>query len=401
MNKKIVGIVVMALVMTATALPVVGIINLENSPVLQTSLPAEISFTTVKSKDNEQPSPLVKDAYYLEDDYDWQITYAGNVVTGHGGSYPSGGVGIGTTNIGNHKFYVTSDGSGTSGSTAFIQNTKNNGIGLWVEATSSDLPLLVSQKGSGPIFRLDSWTGGWHSVFGVQNDGSVGIGTSNPGSHQLYVESDGSGTSGSTAYIKNTHDNGLGLIVEATSNDLPLLVSQKGSGDIFRCDSYTGGWHSVFKVDNSGKTTCSVLKITGGSDIVEPFNVKEEKTIQPGMIVVIDPYNPGGLKLSDTAYDRCVAGVLSGAGGVKPGLMLSQENVLQGDHQVALAGRVYGLCDASYGAIKPGDLLTTSPTPGHAMKVSDYEQAQGAILGKAMTYLEKGQGLVLILVSLQ
>ncbi len=35
------------------------------------------------------------------------------------------------------------------------------------------------------------------------------------------------------------------------------------------------------------------------------------------------------------------------------------------------------------------------------MKVTDFTKAQGAILGKAMTSLEQGQGLVLVLVTLQ
>jgi len=51
--------------------------------------------------------------------------------------------------------------------------------------------------------------------------------------------------------------------------------------------------------------------------------------------------------------------------------------------------------------IKPGDLLTTSDTPGHAMKVTEHPRAQGAILGKAMSSLESGTGLVLVLVTLQ
>jgi hypothetical protein len=68
---------------------------------------------------------------------------------------------------------------------------------------------------------------------------------------------------------------------------------------------------------------------------------------------------------------------------------------------VALSGRVYALADASKGAIKPGDLLTTSATPGHCMKVTDHAQAQGAIIGKAMSALKEGKGTVLVLVSLQ
>ena len=62
---------------------------------------------------------------------------------------------------------------------------------------------------------------------------------------------------------------------------------------------------------------------------------------------------------------------------------------------------MYCWSDASYGAIEPGDLLTTSPTTGYAMKVKEYDRAQGAILGKAMTSLDEGTGLVLVLVNLQ
>lgn len=68
---------------------------------------------------------------------------------------------------------------------------------------------------------------------------------------------------------------------------------------------------------------------------------------------------------------------------------------------MALSGRVYVRADATFGAIKPGDLLTTSDTPGHAMKVTDHLQAQGAILGKAMSALDDGRGFVLVLVTLQ
>ena len=53
------------------------------------------------------------------------------------------------------------------------------------------------------------------------------------------------------------------------------------------------------------------------------------------------------------------------------------------------------------GAITPGDLLTTSDTPGHGMRVQDHSRASGAIIGKAMTSLASGKGLVLVLVSLQ
>jgi hypothetical protein len=80
---------------------------------------------------------------------------------------------------------------------------------------------------------------------------------------------------------------------------------------------------------------------------------------------------------------------------------MQQQGLLEGGRNVSLTGRVYVQADASNGAIKPGDLLTTSSTPGHAMKVTDHVRAQGAVLGKAMTGLSEGQGMVLVLVTLQ
>ena len=53
-------------------------------------------------------------------------------------------------------------------------------------------------------------------------------------------------------------------------------------------------------------------------------------------------------------------------------------------------------------AIEAGDLLTTSDTPGHAMKAADAGRRAGAVIGKAMSPLAQGQrGLVLVLVNLQ
>ncbi|MEW6743094.1 MAG: hypothetical protein AB1486_10070 [Planctomycetota bacterium] len=153
-------------------------------------------------------------------------------------------------------------------------------------------------------------------------------------------------------------------------------------------------------LDVNGTTTTKVLTITGGSDIAEPFEVKEE-SIEPGFVMCIDPDAPGKLRLSRVEYDTTVAGVVSGAGGVKAGMTMSQQGELEGDHPIALAGRVYCWCDASFGAIRPGDLLTTSPTPGHAMKVTDHSRANGAILGKAMSSLSEKKGLVLAIVALQ
>jgi hypothetical protein len=97
-----------------------------------------------------------------------------------------------------------------------------------------------------------------------------------------------------------------------------------------------------------------------------------------------------------------VAGVVSGGGGIKPGIVMKQEETItDGKNPISLSGRVYCYADATYGAIEPGDLLTTSDTPGYAMKVTNYNKAQGAIIGKAMSKLKSGKGMILILVTLQ
>lgn len=121
------------------------------------------------------------------------------------------------------------------------------------------------------------------------------------------------------------------------------------------------------------------------------------------MLVSIDPQTPGKLILSHEAYDQKVAGIVSGAGGIKPGMMMGQKgSIADGEYPVALTGRVYALVDTSAGGeINPGDLLTTSSIPGYAMKATDAEKRGGAVIGKAMTSLKEENGLVLVLVSLQ
>jgi hypothetical protein len=142
------------------------------------------------------------------------------------------------------------------------------------------------------------------------------------------------------------------------------------------------------------------LTIRGGADLAEPFRVSDQH-IAKGSVLVIDETRPGQLKLSDRPYDTRVAGVVSGANGVNCGISIHQSGVNDEGPNVALSGRVYVLADAANGAIRPGDFLTTSSSPGHAMKVTEPARAQGAILGKAMTGLDRGQGTVLLLVTLQ
>ncbi len=215
---------------------------------------------------------------------------------------------------------------------------------------------------------------------------------------------------GSTATVElDGHNNFGGHVgVKMESGIASASMASTSSGGEIVCRNAAGaitvsidGQYS----DGYGRVQTQVLEITGGSDLSEQFRVSPTdrmKALEPGLVVSIDPHNPGELQVCQTAYDHKVAGVISGAGGVRPGMLMGQKgSVADGDHPVALTGRVYVRADATGGVIEPGDLLTTSDVAGHAMKVTDHNRANGAILGKAMTGLADGQGLVLVLVSLQ
>jgi hypothetical protein len=151
------------------------------------------------------------------------------------------------------------------------------------------------------------------------------------------------------------------------------------------------------EIKNLAYTT--ICELGEGLDYAEGFDVlADADVIQAGCVLSIDEDHPGRLRLSREAYDIKVAGIVAGAKGLGSGVRLGGQRF---DHPVALAGRVYCNVDAGYGAIRPGSLLTTSPTPGHAMVAMESDRAQGAILGKAMEALPAGQGQILVLVTLQ
>ena len=146
------------------------------------------------------------------------------------------------------------------------------------------------------------------------------------------------------------------------------------------------------------------VEVTGdirlvNADCAEDFDVSGAVKVEPGTVMVLG--HEGALFESQQAYDKRVAGVISGAGDYKPGIVLDKRQTSGNRQPIALMGKVFCKVDTQYGAIEIGDLLTTSPTPGHAMKTSDPFKAFGAVIGKALHPLKEGQGLIPILVALQ
>jgi hypothetical protein len=269
--------------------------------------------------------------------------------------------------------------------------------------------------------------------------GNVSIGTSNNEGRlhiyngafngpELYLEG-GSGTEGDIAWkssealqiglwdsdadtysnvltLENTHslklynsDGDVRAALLSTENDTDgaqfTLYDSEGNASII-LDAQNGG-----EVGSKSRIFTESLQITGGSDLAEPFEITGEEAVA-GMLLTIDPENPGKLKVAAKAYDKCVAGIISGAGGINTGMIMGQKGtVADGKFPVALSGRVYCFTTDTNGQINPGDMLTTSPVKGYAMKVTDFSLAQGAIIGKAMTSPDKETGLVLVLVTLQ
>jgi hypothetical protein len=250
----------------------------------------------------------------------------------------------------------------------------------------------------------------------VNGDNNIYIGNSGASSESNIMRLGASQTTtyiaGSTVGINTssptagTLDFNGGYIVAEGLEGVRPYIGDDGSGSDVQIGSLKSGITAVSCYNETDQAYmhlyCSSISIEGGSDLAEPFRIsKAKQPIVEGDVVVIDEANPGQLKLTSQPYDTRVAGVVSGANGIHPGIQMQQQGMLDGGRNVALTGRVYVQADTSNGAIHPGDLLTTSGNPGRAMKVTDHPRAQGAILGKAMTSLDAGRGMVLVLVTLQ
>lgn len=136
-----------------------------------------------------------------------------------------------------------------------------------------------------------------------------------------------------------------------------------------------------------------------GGDVAEDFDVEEDEEIPPGAVVSLG--ESGSIRLARRPYDTAIIGIVSGAVGFRPALLLDRISTGHSRLPVALVGKVMCLVDASSSPVRAGDLLTSSVTPGYAMRAEDAHQSVGAIVGKALRSLDRGQALLPVLAILQ
>jgi len=310
-------------------------------------------------------------------------------------SYPgSGNVGIGTMSPQDQLHIQGSDPN----EGIRISNTGTGGKQFRVISTNS-----ASMAQAGKFAILDETFGAFRLV--IDSAGAVGFGTMTP-LDRFHLQGDDANLG---LRFVNTGTGGRQYRFVTTNSS-----SGAGAGKFAVVDETAGAFRMV--VDPQGyvgigtSTPSSMLHVTGNvtvdGNIAAKYQdvaewVKVAGDARPGLVLVIDPREPGRVTTSAQPYDTRVVGVVSPS----PGILLGEPGADKA--MIAHSGRVKVKVDAKYGAIAVGDLLVSSPTPGHAMRSEPLTlggiamHRPGTLIGKALEALPDGQGEILVLLTLQ
>jgi hypothetical protein len=226
---------------------------------------------------------------------------------------------------------------------------------------------------------------------GVSGDSTNGAGVAGKGDIGGYFT--GSSASNPALYVEAS--GGGDLISAYDGGERRFRVSAKG--DVFADGGYNCGQSiddSAGDLDESEIQPC--LKDDSPADFAEMLPAAP--ALEPGDVLVIGA--DGVLARSSQAYQPSVVGVYSS----QPSYVGNSRYWDQdGYAPLAVSGVVRVKASAENGAIRPGDLLTTSATPGHAMRCVGVEACFGRTVGKALAGLDaaQGTGVILMLVMLQ
>lgn len=204
---------------------------------------------------------------------------------------------------------------------------------------------------------------------------------------------------GVQAYATGGTDN-IGLLASVSGGTPPTpaqlvrpsaVVGQSiSSEDIYQ--GYDSLWNLRFRVAGNGDVQADGTYTTPAADLAE--RVPGSEPMEPGDVVEVDPGATGVFRRSRTPYTSRIAGIVS----TRPGVLLGHEEGSK-DAPLALAGRVPVKVTLEGGAIRPGDLLTASSTPGRAMKAT--EAWRGGIVGTALEAFDgTGEAKITALVHL-
>lgn len=302
------------------------------------------------------------------------------------------------------------------------------GVGIGVQGTSDEGQGVVAESASGVALTASSQSGTAVIGTSVTAEGMRGESTAADGVHGIGkngVHGDsaspadsgvwGNNSGGGNGVSGSSTAEGAGFGVYGVSSASDAVhgvcnseasgvagISNNGTGVYGRGGKYGGYFDGNVQVNGDVTVTGTVTAHTDvvlGADCAEEFDSAGNDSAEPGTVMVLD--QQGNLCPSNQAYDKRVAGVISGGGEFKPGLILDRRESSKGRVLIALIGKVFCKVDARYASIEVGDLLTTSPTAGHAMKATDAGQAFGSVIGKALAAYSDGLGMVPILVCLQ
>jgi hypothetical protein len=239
------------------------------------------------------------------------------------------------------------------------------------------------------------------------NGFKIGVGTATPKESvhvvgALRVANDGDGVpllhlDSERGWVFRQHGSGGSTALEltgnrASNNNKNFLIMTEGKVGI-------GTAAPNVKLHVAGSVVVDDDVILAGADCAEDFEVDTADGCEPGMVMVIGRHRR--LVACSRPYDTRVAGIVSGAGDRRPGIVLGrpQGGSTTGRRPIALAGTVNCLVDARVRPIEAGDLLTTAAMPGHAMLAADTSRRIGAIVGKALDDMAEGLGTIPVLVS--
>jgi hypothetical protein len=250
---------------------------------------------------------------------------------------------------------------------------KSPGTGVWGESTTW----------MGVYGKTDSTTGG-AGVMGEGVAGGPGVIGKSQHWHGVYGETSAAGETGAAAVWGENKANGSGVVGHSVNGAGVYARSDTGAAAVFDGRVEVHG-----DIEVTGD-----IKLTG-ADVAEQFDVTTD--VPAGSVVCLD--DSVRVDVCRRPYDKRVAGIVSGLGDRQPAVVLDRTD--RGPRRpVAVVGKAWCLADAQDAPIEVGDLLTTSGRPGYAMAAREPSAAFGAVIGKALTPLATGCGMVLALVSL-